>query len=811
MAENRELALVLKLVADQFQSELKRQEGALQNFNNFINNWKTQLVAAGAAMFAIAKTTANYGDELLKTSQKVGVNIEVLAGFQYAAKLADVSNDQLSKGLKFLSQNMAEAARGAGDGEALLRRLGISATTTGGQLRLTEDVLLDIAEAFANAEMGANKTEMAVKLFGKAGYELIPFLNQGKVGIKELMEEARRFGLIVTEEAARASEKFNDDLKRLEQSIKGITITIGTELISIFQDLAEAVGGFDGNTAAKNFVEWIRAIRFGFKDLVISVAEFNAQVVVLGSNILDIFSEEKAKALGERLDRIHQMAEDLRVEAAGKLSGTSGGEKVPRDGNQSGGIDSGPLKADTEALKVQFAARVQAVKDNLDLMKVGFAREKQMVEASLAEGRVSYVQAAESRNQLREQELVQQSASIQQQMVLAETMHEGRKRLGFETKEAETKDATDHLKLMADLSQQQRLLAAQQVNAQLEGQTDIQAAQSQTAKEQLTLLFQGTASMAADRETRQAEIVALAQAWVQYDEQVGASTELRAQHMTDVIAASLAQETDLTVAEMRTLLGAWTNHESEVAEMILSKTSLTLEQKEALELRALTRLSEANEKTSDDIFAGWATGMQRYVRDTKSGFGLGADMARRTAQAMEQGFKTFFFDVMDNKIKSFKDLMVSMLGFVKQIIAQIAAQLVTAQILKFALSFASPVAGNSASGASMFAATGGEVIRRFAAGGPVLGFGTSDSVPALLTPGEYVLSRNDVSEIRRGAAGGNTIVTNVNVSGAGGSRSESGAGAAPNFAQLARDLSKLVESKIIDEQRPGGLLARGVA
>jgi hypothetical protein len=38
----------------------------------------------------------------------------------------------------------------------------------------------------------------------------------------------------------------------------------------------------------------------------------------------------------------------------------------------------------------------------------------------------------------------------------------------------------------------------------------------------------------------------------------------------------------------------------------------------------------------------------------------------------------------NRKIKGFKDVLQSLLGFVKQIMAQIAAQLVTQQIIKFA-------------------------------------------------------------------------------------------------------------------------------
>lgn len=231
MAENRELALVLKLVADQFRSELKKSGGMLGEFNTFVKDWKVQLTAAGGALFAVAKSTANYGEELLKTSQKVGINIEALAGLNYAAKLADLSNEQFAQGLKFLSQNMVEAAKQTGDGEALFRRLGVSATDATGQLRPTEAVLLDLADVFAHAKDGAGKTEAAVKLFGKAGIELVPFLNQGKAGIVELMAEAQRLGLIVSKETAEAADKFNTELKRLSAQSEGLKLSIGNALI----------------------------------------------------------------------------------------------------------------------------------------------------------------------------------------------------------------------------------------------------------------------------------------------------------------------------------------------------------------------------------------------------------------------------------------------------------------------------------------------------------------------------------------------------------------------------------------------------
>lgn len=50
---------------------------------------------------------------------------------------------------------------------------------------------------------------------------------------------------------------------------------------------------------------------------------------------------------------------------------------------------------------------------------------------------------------------------------------------------------------------------------------------------------------------------------------------------------------------------------------------------------------------------------------------------------------------------------------------------------------------------------------RFADGGGVPGFGFTDSVPAMLTPGEHVLTQSQAASMRQGQLGGTTVVLNI--------------------------------------------------
>jgi hypothetical protein len=269
-------------------------------------------------------------------------------------------------------------------------------------------------------------------------------------------------------------------------------------------------------------------------------------------------------------------------------------------------------------------------------------------------------------------------------------------------------------------------------------------------------------------------LVKNAQAWIDYDNQVGASTELRYDHQIELLRANLAQQLQLTTEESGRLLMAWQEHDSQLQTDILDRTTLTAQERETVELQSLTKLAAINQQYAGDLFQGWALGLQKYVQDTQSAFGFGADLARRTAQMMEGGFRTFFFDLMDNKIKSLKDVFSSFANFAKQIIAQVLAQLATMAVLNAVTGGGGGILGGLG---GLFGGIGGRNVSginvgamKFASGGTVLGSGNQDTVRAMLTPGEGVLNRRGMATLDRlnsgddlsGRAAGETNIT-VNI------------------------------------------------
>lgn len=182
------------------------------------------VVGAGAAFAGLVRNSLSAADGLNKLSQRSGIAVETLSELQYAAKLSDVSSEALGISLRTLAKNIDGNAEG-------FARLGVESRNTDGTLRKTDQVLLDIADKFANLEDGAGKAALAQELLGRSGTDLIPLLNQGRAGLAAYADEARRAGLVISGETAKAAEEFNDNMTRLRSNAEGLAQVFASELV----------------------------------------------------------------------------------------------------------------------------------------------------------------------------------------------------------------------------------------------------------------------------------------------------------------------------------------------------------------------------------------------------------------------------------------------------------------------------------------------------------------------------------------------------------------------------------------------------
>jgi hypothetical protein len=257
MADSNIGTLWVKIGAkmDGLEKSLSDVEKATTKIGKHLQSVGKQMTVAGVAITAslglMVKKTADFGDELNDLRQKTGIAADTLSSFKLAADKSGTSLSGIAVGLRFLGRSMVDAASGGKESAEAFRSMGISVADASGKLRPMDDVMLDVAEKFAGMEDGARKTDLAIQLFGKSGTALIPMLNLGKAGIAELREEAKRLGIVVSNDAAKAADEFNDAMVSLKASVQGAGMAIATSIMPTIKGLATVVTGI-----ISRFTEW---------------------------------------------------------------------------------------------------------------------------------------------------------------------------------------------------------------------------------------------------------------------------------------------------------------------------------------------------------------------------------------------------------------------------------------------------------------------------------------------------------------------------------------------------------------------------
>lgn len=175
--------------------------------------------AVVAGLVSVGRAAFNAADQMADTAKRIGVSAESLSRLAFAAKQNDVEFEELAAGIEKWQVTLSLASTGNKKATAALDLLGLKAKDLK-DLKL-EDQLALIADRFTQLQNPADRSRVAVKLFGDAGIALVPFLADGAKGIKALTEEADRLGITLRKSTVDGVDKLDDAVKRLKATLSG--------------------------------------------------------------------------------------------------------------------------------------------------------------------------------------------------------------------------------------------------------------------------------------------------------------------------------------------------------------------------------------------------------------------------------------------------------------------------------------------------------------------------------------------------------------------------------------------------------------
>lgn len=211
-----------------FQAELKKVNATLKSMQSDFGAVSGVISKAGTAfagivsvgsIAALARQAFSAADAIGDAAARAGLATSEFSRLAFAAEASDASMAALEGGVRNLRKTLAEATNGSAQAEQSFARLALKSADLVG-LPLNEQLGL-IADQFKRVVDPAERTRIALDLFGKSGTELIPLLQRGSAGIKELREEADRLGITMRDGAAAGVSALDDALKRLRAATFG--------------------------------------------------------------------------------------------------------------------------------------------------------------------------------------------------------------------------------------------------------------------------------------------------------------------------------------------------------------------------------------------------------------------------------------------------------------------------------------------------------------------------------------------------------------------------------------------------------------
>lgn len=218
-----------------FASRFRRgsDKAAQQTESRFAKTAK-KVAAAFAAAFVIKKgisfltgtATAYKGvvGEAAKLKRFLGGTIEDASRLRFVAQQTGIDSDKFARGLGLFNKNLTSGK--------LDEFIGKTRDAKGQLLPMTT-LLPRVADLFEKMPDGPEKTALAMKLFGRAGADLLPLLNKGSAGFEELSAKADELGVTLSEKDVDAMKEANKNSRLWKASMEAVRIQIGRYVLPV--------------------------------------------------------------------------------------------------------------------------------------------------------------------------------------------------------------------------------------------------------------------------------------------------------------------------------------------------------------------------------------------------------------------------------------------------------------------------------------------------------------------------------------------------------------------------------------------------
>lgn len=287
------------------------------------------IAATGAAVVGLTTSfasgiqqAASFGDNVDKQSQRLGISASKFQELDYVLQLAGSSMNNMTAGMRTLTNKLDAAKGGSEEAIAMFEQLGISFDDLQNMSR--EDAFEAAIRGFMGMEESADRAALANQVFGRSGMELAPLFNMTIDQFDEAIATAQNYGMVLSDEGVKASAGFQDSLTTLNMTLTGFKNNMFSQFMPSITTVIEGLSAvFAGDESG------LGKINEGVQQFAANLASVLPEFIRIGASIISTLAMaiiENAPTLIESgLDALNTLVDafidnaDMIIEAAVKI------------------------------------------------------------------------------------------------------------------------------------------------------------------------------------------------------------------------------------------------------------------------------------------------------------------------------------------------------------------------------------------------------------------------------------------------------------------------------------------------------------
>lgn len=261
-------------------------------------------VATGKAFVDSANDVAEYGNQIDKASQKLGMSSQAYQEWSYITERSGTSLDSLKKGFMNISgameqlSNASDPTKLTGAASAI-DGLGISVTDATGAMKSKEQIFSETIAALQGIGDETERTVKAQEIFGKGAMELSPLLNQSAEETEALRQKVNDLGGIMSDDAVKASANYKDMMQDMDTAMAGVKNNMMAQFLpglgQVMSGISKVFSGQEGG---------IGEIKEGLNSVITNINNMAPQLFELAGAIVSGLLEGFAPMLPQLVSSI---------------------------------------------------------------------------------------------------------------------------------------------------------------------------------------------------------------------------------------------------------------------------------------------------------------------------------------------------------------------------------------------------------------------------------------------------------------------------------------------------------------------------